>query len=187
MKKDIIVGITGATGAPLAYKVLEILNDLNVNIHLMVSKWGARTIEIETDKTLKDFSELATRVYNSRDQAACISSGSFRTDGMIIVPCSMKTLSSISVGFADNLISRSADVILKEQKPLILVTRETPLSQIHLENMLKLSRMGVSIFPPMLTFYNHPKTIDDMTAHTAYRILDQLGIEHPDAKRWKNN
>ncbi|XKM14119.1 UbiX family flavin prenyltransferase [Orbaceae bacterium ac157xtp] len=184
--KKIIVAITGATGAPLAVKVLQLLNHFDfVEVHLIVSEWGKKTLISETNLSYKSVCDLATEVHNINDQSAVISSGSFKADGMIVVPCSMKTLASIRHGFAQDLISRAADVTIKEQRKLILVPRETPLSQIHLENLTDLAKMGVTIIPPVPAFYNQPKTIDDILTHLAIRILDQLQLEHPYAKRWQ--
>ncbi|MBM7840498.1 4-hydroxy-3-polyprenylbenzoate decarboxylase [Alkalihalobacillus xiaoxiensis] len=180
----VIVGITGATGAPFGIKLLEVLQNSQVETHLVLSKWAAVTIAHETDYTIKGVQALADYSYSFDDQSARISSGSMRMDAMIIAPCSMKTLASIRNGIADNLIARAADVMLKERKPLVLMTRETPLNTIHLENMTDLSRMGVTIFPPVPAFYNQPETLEDMVNHLVYRVLDQIGIEHPDAQRW---
>lgn len=181
----IIVGITGATGAIFGIRILEVLKEMKeVETHLVLSGWGRKTIESETNYTVAQVEQLADCIYEAEDLGARISSGSFQVDAMIIAPCSMKTLASIRMGLADNLVSRAADVILKERKKLILLTRETPLNTIHLENMLALSRMGTIILPPMPAFYNHPKTIDDIVNHIAYRTLDQLGIIRPELKRW---
>lgn len=184
MRKRVIVAITGATGAPIAYRLLELMQDFELDIQLLISKWARKTIELESVHKLAEFEALASQSYASNDLAAAISSGSYHSDGMIIVPCSMKTLAAIRHGFSDNLISRAADVVLKEQRKLLLVTREAPLNSIHLENMLALSQMGVSIFPPMPAFYNNPQTLEDMITHIAVRILDQFGLHHPDAARW---
>jgi flavin prenyltransferase len=182
----VIVGITGATGAIFGIRILEILKNVKeVETHLILSEWGRKTIESETGYTAEEVGRLADFTYEKSDLGARISSGSFRVDAMIIAPCSMKTLASIRMGLADNLISRAADVILKERKTLILVSRETPLNTIHLENMLALSRMGTVIVPPMPAFYNHPQTVDDIVNHIVYRTLDQLGIILPDLKRWE--
>lgn len=143
-----------------------------------------KTLELETNYTTEKFEQLADFTYEITDLGARISSGSFRVDAMIIAPCSMKTLASIRMGFADNLISRAADVILKERKKLILLTRETPLNTIHLENMLALSNMGTVILPPVPAFYNHPQTVGDIIEHIAYRTIDQLGIILPELNRW---
>lgn len=144
---------------------------------------GKTTIELETPFTAHDVAALADVVHSPADQAATISSGSFRTDGMIVIPCSMKTLAGIRAGYAEGLVGRAADVVLKEGRKLVLVPRETPLSTIHLENMLALSRMGVAMVPPMPAYYNHPQTADDITQHIVTRVLDQFGLEHkkPDA------
>ncbi|MDR6232834.1 non-oxidative hydroxyarylic acid decarboxylases subunit B [Pseudomonas oryzihabitans] len=182
----LIVAITGATGAPLAVSLLEALNEVGgVEVHLIMSKWARVTIQTETGRSATDLAQLVAHVHSASDQGASISSGSFLTDGMVIIPCSMKTLAGIRVGFADGLISRAADVILKEQRKLVLVPRETPLNSIHLENMLALSRMGVSIVPPMPAYYNHPQTIDDVTDHIVARVLDQFGLRSKRARRWE--
>jgi 4-hydroxy-3-polyprenylbenzoate decarboxylase len=180
----LIVGMSGATGAPIAIRVLEMLRELDVETHLIISKWARTTIELETDMTVSEVRDLATVSYGSEDQAANISSGSFRTDGMIVVPCSMKSLSAIRHGYGENLIQRASDVILKEQKKLVLVPRETPLNAIQLENMLDLVRLGVAMVPPMPAFYNRPESVDDIVNHISVRILDQFGLDAPDAARW---
>lgn len=180
----IIVGMSGATGAIFGIRLLELLKETDIETHLVMSSWAAATIQVETPYTAKEVEELADYTYSHKDLGARISSGSFQVDGMIVAPCSMKTLASIRMGLADNLVTRAADVILKERKKLLLLTRETPLNDIHLENMLALSRMGTMIFPPMPAFYNHPKDIDDVINHIVYRALDQFGIHLPEAKRW---
>lgn len=157
----------------------------NVETHLVMSKWAKTTIELETPYSARDVAALADFSHNPADQAATISSGSFRTDGMIVIPCSMKTLAGIRAGYADGLVGRAADVVLKEGRKLVLVPREMPLSTIHLENMLALSRMGVAMVPPMPAFYNHPETVDDIVHHVVARVLDQFGLEHPYARRWQ--
>jgi len=164
--------------------MLEILQGSDVETHLIVSKWGARTLAYETDYDLDRVKEMATAVYAPGDLGAAVSSGSFTTAGMVIAPCSMKTLSAIAHGQGDNLINRCADVALKERRRLVLMVREAPLSEIHLENMLKLSRMGVVIFPPMAGFYNHPSTLADMVDHIVMRVLDQFGFHFDLAERW---
>ncbi|MFP7154718.1 non-oxidative hydroxyarylic acid decarboxylases subunit B [Priestia aryabhattai] len=180
----IVVGITGATGAILGIRILELLKKASVETHLVMSSWARATIKLETPYSVQQVEALADYCYSYQDQAAKISSGSFRIDGMIVSPCSMKTLASIRMGLADNLIARTADVMLKERKPLVLLPRETPLNTIHLENMLDLSKMGAILVPPMPAFYNKPETIEDIVTHIAVRTLDQLGIELPEAKRW---
>ncbi|ECC8923421.1 UbiX family flavin prenyltransferase [Salmonella bongori] len=182
----LIVGMTGATGAPLGIALLQALRNLpDVETHLVMSKWAKTTISLETPWSVQDVAGLADYCHSPADQAATISSGSFRTDGMIIIPCSMKTLAGIRAGYADGLVGRAADVVLKEGRKLVLVPREMPLSTIHLENMLALSRIGVAMVPPMPAFYNHPQTIDDITQHIVARVLDQFDLPHPHARRWQ--
>ncbi|MCO5384680.1 UbiX family flavin prenyltransferase [Desulfosporosinus sp.] len=183
---EIIVGVSGATGIIYAINLLRALKDRdNVNTHLIMSDWAKENLKIETNYTLEEVESLATVVYDNKNLGAKTSSGSFITDGMVIVPCSMKTLSSIANGYDDNLISRTAGVMIKEGRKLILSPRETPLSAIHIENMLKLSRIGVRMVPPMPAFYNHPQSIEDMINHHVMKILDQLGINVDNAKRWQ--
>ena len=177
--------MTGATGAVFGVGVLRQLQQCNdVQTHLVLSRWARATIHLETGLAARDVAGLADVVYSWDDQAAAISSGSFLVEGMVVVPCSMKTLAGIRTGYADGLIARAADVTLKERRRLVLVPRESPLSEIHLENMLALARMGVSIVPPMPAFYQQPASIDDIVDHVVARILDQFGIESPAAKRW---
>ncbi|POX40635.1 phenolic acid decarboxylase subunit B [Streptomyces sp. Ru73] len=182
----LIVGMTGATGAIFGIRVLEHLAELpEVETHLVLSRWARSTMELETGRSVREVAELADVVHSPEDQGASISSGSFRTDGMIIVPCSMKTLAGIRAGYADGLVGRAADVVLKERRKLVIVPRETPLSEIHLENMLALARMGVQIVPPMPAFYNHPATVDDIVDHITARVIDQFDLPAPAAKRWE--
>lgn len=180
----LIVGITGATGTIFGVRLLQMLHGSGIETHLVISKWGARTLVHETDFTVEQVQRMATQSYPVGDQGAAISSGSFLTLGMVVAPCSMGTLAAIANGLADNLIHRSADVILKERRKLVLVARESPLHDIHLENMLKLSRMGVIILPPVPAFYNHPQSLDDMVSHVAMRILDQFDIHLDVMNRW---
>jgi flavin prenyltransferase len=180
----LIVAITGATGIIYGVRLLERLREAQVETHLVISRWGARTLLHETAYSKEQVEALATVVYPPADMGAAISSGSFKTDGMIIAPCSAKTLAAIAHGYGDNLIHRAADVILKERRTLLLGVREAPLSDIHLENMLKLSRMGVVVMPPVPAFYNNPRTLDEMVDHTVSRMLDQFGIEVPGMPRW---
>ena len=160
------------------------LQDSDVETHLVMSKWAARTLAHETPYTVEEVRQMATHNYSSGDQGAVISSGSFLTLGMVVAPCSMKTLAAIAQGNGDNLIHRAADVVLKERRKLALVVREAPLSDIHLENMLKLSRMGAIIVPPMPAFYNHPQNLDDMINHIVMRTLDQFEIHLDVMNRW---
>ena len=180
-----MVGITGASGAIFGIRALEALHGLAVETHLIVSRWARTTIAHETSYALAQVEALASFVHHEDNQAASISSGSFPTDGMIIAPCSMRTLAAIRAGFGDTLICRAADVILKERRKLVLVARESPLSEIHLDNMLALSRMGVVILPPMPAFYTRPKSIDDVVDHVVGRLLDQFGLGLPGVSRWE--
>jgi flavin prenyltransferase len=182
--KKLIVGMTGATGSILGVRLLTLLREVQVETHLVMSRWGARTLLHETEYSVDEVQKLASFTYSDNDQGAAIASGSFLTQGMVIAPCSMRTLAAIAHGQSENLIHRAADVILKEQRKLVLVVREAPLSQIHLENMLKLSRMGVVIFPPVPAFYQNPRSIEDLVNHIAVRILDQFGVYLEDSNRW---
>ena len=182
--RRLIVAITGATGAIYGVRLLELLREAAVDTHLIISPWGRRTLLHETAHTVDEVQRLATVTYAPNDQGAAISSGSFLTMGMAIVPCSMRTLAAVAHGLGDNLIHRAADVVLKERRKLLLAPREAPLSDIHLENMLKLSRMGVVICPPMPGFYQRPDSIDEIVTHSVVRMLDQFGV-HPEAPgRW---
>jgi 4-hydroxy-3-polyprenylbenzoate decarboxylase len=182
--RRVIVAMTGATGTVVAVRLLQMLRETDVETHLVMSKWAVRTLLHETSHGPDEVERLATEVYASGDQGAAISSGSFLTMGMIVVPCSMRTLAAIAHGFGDNLIHRAADVVLKERRKLVLAVRETPFNDIHLENMLKLSRMGAVICPPMPAFYTRPKTVDEIVDWTATRLLDQVGIHTSLTKRW---
>ena len=180
----LIVGITGATGTIFGVRLLQMLHGSGIETHLVMSKWAARTLQHETPHTVEQVQQLATYNYQIGDQGAAISSGSFLTLGMVVAPCSMKTLAAIAQGHGDNLIHRAADVILKERRKLVLMVREAPLNDIHLENMLKLSRMGVVILPPVPAFYNHPQNLDDMINHITMRTLDQFDIHLDVMNRW---
>ncbi|HEU4691066.1 MAG TPA: UbiX family flavin prenyltransferase [Vicinamibacterales bacterium] len=180
----LIIGITGATGTIYGVRLLERLRESGVETHLVISRWGARTLLHETPYTREHVEGLATVAYAPGDMGASISSGSFRTDGMIIAPCSAKSLAAIAHGYGENLIHRAADVVLKERRKLVLAVREAPLSAIHLENMLTLARMGAMVMPPLPAFYNHPRTIDDIVDYTVARLLDQFGVEVAGAERW---
>jgi flavin prenyltransferase len=181
----IIVAITGATGAIYGVRLLDALKGLNVERHLILSRWAEVTIRKETGRSVSEIGAMASVVHSRDNQGAAIASGSFRHDGMIVAPCSMKTLSAIRFGHADGLIPRAADVTLKERRRLVLLARETPLNDIHLENMLALSRMGVVIAPPVPAFYSCPETIDDLVDHTVGRVLDLFGLEMPLLRRWR--
>jgi 4-hydroxy-3-polyprenylbenzoate decarboxylase len=182
--KRLIIGMTGATGSIIAVRLLQALQNSPVETHLIISKWARQTLLHETSYSAEDVMAMATHTYALGDMGAAVSSGSFVTEGMVIVPCSMRSLAVIAQGTGDHLVHRAADVIMKERRRLVLVPRETPLSTIHLENMLKLSRLGCSIVPPMPAFYNHPETIDDLVNHLVMRILDQFGLDTEGAERW---
>lgn len=181
----IVVGISGGSGSIYAVSLLKALQQLNVETHLVVTTMGEYVTNHECGVKLEDLKNMATYFHDNKNLAAPIASGSFKVDGMVVVPCSMKTLSSVANGFSDGLLARACDVTIKERRNLILVPRETPLSPVHLENMLKLSRMGVTIFPPTPGFYNHPETIEDIVLNMTGRILDMLHIDNNLVKRWK--
>ncbi len=179
-----MVAITGATGSLFAVRLLELLKQCDVETHLIVSKWASVTLKYETDFTDSQVRSLATFNYAARDLAAPISSGSFPHDGMIIVPCSVKTLAAVKMGFGEDLVARAADVTLKEGRKLMLCVRETPLHDIHLENMLALRRSGAIIFPPMPAFYTKPESLDDVINQNVMRMLDSFGIHLENSPRW---
>jgi 4-hydroxy-3-polyprenylbenzoate decarboxylase len=183
--RRLIIGMTGSTGAIFGVRFLEALKHAGgVESHLIISKWAQRTIEHETNYTVEQVKGMADVVHSPGDMGATLSSGSFLTEGMVVIPCSVRTLAGIAQGVGDHLVHRAADVVLKERRKLVLIVRETPLSEVHLENMLKLARMGVTMLPPMPAFYNHPQSIDDLVNHTVGRVLDQFGIPAPFEKRW---
>jgi len=179
----LIVALTGASGSIFGVRLLQMLKGTGIETHLVMSRWAARTLVHETTYTPDQVQRLADVVHPLTDQAAPISSGSFITMGMVVAPCSMRTLAAIAHGVGDNLIHRAADVVLKERRKLVLAVRESPLSEIHLENMLKLSRMGAVIAPPLPAFYARPQSIDEMVDYSVVRLLDQLGV-HLDVNRW---
>jgi 4-hydroxy-3-polyprenylbenzoate decarboxylase len=179
----VLVAITGASGVDLAVILLHQLKKIGLETELIISNLAKKIITIETDYTINEIIELSEKHYDIDDLTAGPASGSYKNDVMIIIPCSMKTLAAIANGYADNLITRAADVIIKERRKLILVVRETPFSAIHLENMLKLSRLGVVIAPPIPSYYIKPKSIKDHNEYFVGRILDQIGVES-EIKRW---
>ena len=181
---EIVVGISGASGVQYGIRLLKVLADMKIRTHLIISKSAKQIIQIETDYSPLEVEELASEVYGEKDFTASIASGSHIFDGMIIAPCSMKTLGSIANGISDNLMTRSADVCLKEGRKLILMTRETPLSRIHLENMLRAQQAGAVILPASPGFYSKPQTIEDLVNIMAGRALDRMGIENELFKRW---
>ena len=180
----VIVGISGATGIVYGIETLRALKELGQAAHLIISEAGVRTLELETEMKLDDLRALASAVHNVKDIGASIASGSFRTHGMIVAPCSIKTLSGIANSFDHNLLIRAADVTLKERRPLVLLVRETPLHKGHLELMVRAADYGATIMPPVPAFYNKPKTIDDLVRQTVGRALDHLGLDHQLIERW---
>jgi 2,5-furandicarboxylate decarboxylase 2 len=185
-RERIVVGLSGASGAVIGVRLLAALRRLGTHeTHLIVSASGAVTAAQELGLSRGDLDRMADVVHNVRDIGASVASGSFLSSGMVIVPCSMKTLASVANGFGDNLLTRAADVMLKERRRLVLVARETPLNLAHLRNMTLATEMGAIVMPPVPAFYAHPQTIDDVVDHTVGRILDLLGIEHSEiAHRW---
>jgi len=181
----LIVAITGCSGVVYGVRLLEACRKLGVETDLIVSQVAEKLLELELGKTIEDVRKLATRNYSQDDLAAPLASGSVKTDGMVIAPCSMKTLGAIVSGIADNLITRAADVTLKEGRPLVLVPRETPLNLIHLENMVRLKLAGATILPAMPGFYHKPKEISELIDFIVGRILDVLGVEHKLYRRWQ--
>lgn len=185
--KRIIVGVSGASGSAYGHMVLQALRAIGgVETHLVVSASARRTIELETDLTVDDFYALADVVYRDDDMAAAISSGSFLTDGMMVVPCSMKSASAIAYSMNANLLVRAADVCLKERRRLVLVVRETPLHLGHLRTLAQLAEIGATILPPVPGLYANPRSVDDIIAHTVGKVLDQFGIANDLFKRWRN-
>jgi 4-hydroxy-3-polyprenylbenzoate decarboxylase len=182
----LIIGISGASGVIYGIRLLETLRDQSdVETHLVMSSTGRMNVEIETDWKIKEVEKLADVVHRNRDVGAMIASGSYQSDGMIVAPCSMKTLSAIVNSYADNLLCRAADVMLKERKRLILVPRESPLHSGHCRLLYAASKMGIDIAPPMPAFYNRPETVDDIVNHTVGRLLDLIGLDAGLVKRWE--
>lgn len=186
MAKRLIVGITGATGAAYGVRLLQLLRrQRGWESHLVLSEAGVLTAWQELGLKRKEIERLADVAYNPRDVAAALASGSFLTEGMVIAPCSMKTLAAVAHAHADDLVSRAADVVLKERRRLVLLTRETPLNLAHLRNMVAVSEMGAIVFPPVPAFYAKPKSIDEMIEHTVARVLDLFGFRSPALRRWQ--
>ncbi len=181
----LIIGMSGASGVIYGVRLLEVLKNLNIETHLIMTTAAKETLRLETDYQIHEVESLASKSYSINDIAAPMASGSFKFDAMIIVPCSMKTLAGIATGYTSNLLLRAADVALKERRPLILVIRETPLTIIHIRNMLIAAKAGAIILPAMPGFYHNPKTIQDMIDFIVGKILDQLGIEHNLYQRWE--
>nr|WP_321980326.1 UbiX family flavin prenyltransferase [uncultured Cohaesibacter sp.] len=183
-RKRIIVGISGASGFVYAVKALELLRELNVETHLVMSEASERTRAQETDLSSAEFRELADVVYPFKDIGAAVASGSFRNIGMLVTPCSMHTLAAISTGISDNLLVRAADVALKERRKLVLMARETPLHMGHLRNMMAVTEMGGIIYPPVPAFYQLPDSLDEMVTHTVARTLDLFDLDVKSLPRW---
>jgi flavin prenyltransferase len=184
-RKRLVIGMSGASGAVLGVEILKILKeDPEWETHLVISKGAELTILEETEYTVADVINLADKVYDIKNIGASLASGTFRTEGMIIVPCSMKTVAGVACGYSDNLLLRAADVTIKERRNLVVVARESPLSTIHLRNMLSLAEAGAIIIPPMITYYNKPLSLEDMNRHIVGKILDKFGIEVSGFTRW---
>jgi len=183
----LIIAITGCSGVIYGVRLLEACRKLGIETDLIVSQAAEKLLELELGKPIEDVRKLAKRNYSQDDLEAPLASGSVKTDGMVIAPCSMKTLGAIASGVADNLITRAADVTLKEGRPLVLVPRETPLNLIHLENMVRLKRAGATILPAMPGFYHKPKEISELIDFIVGRILDVLGVEHKLYRRWQGS
>ena len=180
----LIIGITGSTGVIYGIRMLEVLKNAGVETHLIMSEWAEKCTSMETKHNVEYVKSLATTISDEKNMAASISSGTHKTDGMIVIPCSMKSLSSIANGYDETLVARAAGVTLKASRKLILVARETPLTAINLENMLKLAQLGVIIMPPVTEFYTNPTSIDAMIDHIVGKCLDQFDIEHDLFTRW---
>jgi 4-hydroxy-3-polyprenylbenzoate decarboxylase len=179
-----VVGITGASGIIYGLKMLEALSQLKIETHLIITQAGLKNLKIETDMTRKGVESMASKVYDEGDLSAPLASGSFKVDGMVIAPCSIKTLSAIANSYGHNLLVRAADVTLKERRRLVLLVRETPFHEGHLELMIKVTRMGGIIMPPVPAFYHHPKTIEDLINQTIGKVLDLFGMNHHLFNRW---
>jgi polyprenyl P-hydroxybenzoate/phenylacrylic acid decarboxylase-like protein len=184
--KRMVVGISGASGAILGIELLKTMRQQfpSWETHLVISAGARRTIQLETSYSLEEVQSLATKCHPIEDVGASIASGTFKTEGMVVVPCSMKTVAGVASGFSTNLLLRAADVVIKERRKLVLVTRESPLSSIHLHNMNVVASAGAIVLPPVLTFYNHPETIEDMTRHIVGKILEVFQLEIVGFERW---
>jgi len=181
---SIVVGITGASGVIYGVKIVEVLSKLGIETHLIITQAGLKTLAIETSGNINGLRSMASHVYDEGDLSAPLASGSFKVDGMVVAPCSIKTLSAIANSYSHNLLVRAADVMLKERRRLVLLVRETPLHEGHLELMLKVTRMGGIIMPPLPAFYHHPKTIEDLIDQTIGKVLDLFSVDAKLFKRW---
>jgi len=182
--RKFVVGISGASGVIYGIRLLEVLKKTKIESHLVLTPAAKITIAAETQYSIQSVERLASRIYRYNDIAAVISSGSFKTDGMILIPCSMHTLGALASGVADNLLLRAAEVTMKEHRPFVIVPRETPLSLIHLENMERLARAGVILLPAMPAFYERPRSVSEIVDHLVGKVLDIVGVEHDLFKRW---
>lgn len=183
--KRIVVGVSGASGAALGLACLDALREVGAESHLVLTRGAELTIEQELSMGIDEFRSHADVTYDNRNIGAAIASGTFKVDGMIVAPCSMKTLAGVSSGYSENLLLRAADVTMKERRPLVLMVRETPLNPIHIDNMQRLCRIpGVVLMPPLMTFYSHAQTVDEMVNHIAYKALDVFGLDPQGFKRW---
>ena len=182
--KSIIVGMTGASGVIYGVRILEVLSKLGMETHFIITQAGLKNLEIETNANINELKSMASHVYDEGDLIAPLASGSFKVDGMVVAPCSIKTLSAIANSYSHNLLVRAADVMLKERRRLVLLVRETPLHEGHLELMLKVTRMGGVIIPPVPAFYHHPKTIEDLIDQTIGKVLDLFSIDANLFRRW---
>lgn len=188
MTRRIIIGISGASGFQYGYKALQILQSLpEIETHLVVSKGADMTRALETPYSREEVAAMADVVHPIGNLGAAISSGSFHTDGMLVAPCSMRSLAAIAHGYNDNLLARAADVALKERRRLVLMVRETPLNLAHLDNMKRVAEMGGIVFPPVPAFYQRPQTVDDIVIHSVGRALEMFGIEIPDLPHWRGH
>ena len=182
--KSMVVGITGASGVIYGVRILEVLSQLRIETHLIITQAGLKNLEIETDYPKNKLGSVASHVYDEGNLSACLASGSFKVDGMVVAPCSIKTLSAIANSYGHNLLVRAADVTLKERRKLVLLVRETPLHEGHLELMIKVTRMGGIVMPPMPAFYHHPKTVEDLIDQSLGKVLDLFSIDAKLFKRW---
>lgn len=180
----LVIGISGASGVPIAVEILRQLRRSEIETHLVYTRGAEMTLAQETNLTREELNAMADAVYDNSNIGAAIASGTFRTAGMIVVPCSMKTVAGIVSGYSDNLLLRAADVTIKERRKLVLIARETPLSTIHLRNLYEISQMGAVVIPPVLSYYNHPDSVEALTAHIAGKVLDQFGIDAEHFCRW---
>jgi len=187
MQERLIIGISGASGVIYGIRMLEVLKNQGIETHLIISDAGKLNIKIETDYSVEQVLDMADFTYSNKEIAASVASGSFLTMGMVVAPCTVKTLSGIANSFSDNLLIRAADVQLKEKRKLALLFRETPLHKGHLRLLIQAADMGAQIIPPVPVFYHHPKTIDDIINQSVGKVLDYFGIEHDLFKRWDNS